>query len=422
MMPGKKDIYTSYMYSYPHKTAYEKIETVDIRDHKSIFQRQENHLYMHIPFCNTKCGYCNLFSVVGKETEYMQRYINAIEEQAKQLNLQDIKWETFTIGGGTPLILLPDQLNQLFTIVKKYFNFDTKVKFSCVETSPNETTYEKIEVLKIHNVKRVSIGVQSFLQQELDILHRNHSVESIRNSLKLIQKGKFDYFNMDIIYGIPTQSQETLQYSIDNALFYNPNEIFAYPLYRREDSTISKQYQNNENAYELYLFLEEYLASKGYAQTSMRCFTKDHSDVPQTCGFENTLSLGCGGRTYMDNLHLCTPYSNKQSICRKHIEDFIQKEDKTKMDFGYRLNRAEQKRRFVIKNLLFIKGIGEKGYEELFRSHLISDFPIINQWIDRKYCVRKKDCISLTRLGLSLSDYIGPMLISNEVREKMKNG
>ncbi len=394
-------IYNQYMYSYPHKTNYKKLEGIFIRDYLHYLFENEPSMYIHIPFCSSKCGYCNLFSIV--DTKMQDDYVNAVLEHAMQLEIEKYKFENIIIGGGTPLILSEKNLEKIFSL------YDFKKVFSIIETSPKETSESKLNILKENSVNRISIGVQSFLDSELEILRRSHNTKEITNSLELIKKYKFEILNIDLIYGIPNQNMKNLKYSIEKALYYEPEEIFIYPLYIRKNAAI-RYLSENENRYEMYNFLSEFLKMKGYFQNSMRSFTKKAKSENKSCGFENTISLGCGGRTYLGNLHFCAPYSNESEISKSLIQEFISAKDKTLITNGIILDGEMMKKRFLIKNLFYYKGLDSEEYEKHFNSDLFSDFPILHEWIKNNYAVFADNNYKLNDLGISYSDYLGPMI------------
>ena len=415
----RAEIYTSYMYSYPHKTAYGTI-AADAGMLMDQLAGEGPNLYIHIPFCETKCGYCNLFSVTGKPDTYIGQYLKAIREQAEQYGLRyrRIPWQSFTVGGGTPLLLSERQLEDLMQLAAEVGALES---YSGIETSPNQTTREKVEILKANRINRVSIGVQSFLDQELAMLGRRHKAESAKKALSLLKATGFDCLNVDLIYGIRYQTMASLQYSLDQTMAYDPEELFVYPLYIRKGTGLySDASVPHERTYEFYWFIRDYLLKQGYHQVSMRRFTRQAAEPGTGCGFESTLSLGCGGRSYLGNIHCCTPYSVKKADCLKSLDEFIEKRDKSRIDFGYCLNEEEQKRRYVIKNLLHTDGICRYRYRQLFGHDAEADFPVFTSLYDKQYCSGEEGRIRLTPLGMSLSDYIGPKFISPEVREKME--
>lgn len=419
----KEKIYQQYMYSYPHKTAYRTLEDVDIQDYlPRLREEQENSLYFHIPFCQAKCGYCNLFSVTGKGTDYVETYLNTMERQIRQYSMDAYSFSDLTIGGGTPLYLEKNQLEHLFNMAQRVMG--KKGYPVIIETSPNQTTEEKLAVVKERGTKRISLGIQSFREEELKRLYRIHSPEQARKAVKAIQKQKFSCVNLDFIYGIPGQTKESLKETLKEAIFYEPEELFVYPLYIKNGTLLKeKQEKRAENTRALYDLVCEYLNEKGYVQYSMRRFVrKDYmSLVPAgECGFGNTLSIGCGGRSYLGNLHFCTPYYVRQKDCVMQLDRYLAVKDFRKITHGFFLDKEEEKRRYVIKNLLFITGLHKENYKQKFGKNVEEEFALLSVWKEKGYIKEEKNKYILTGEGMALSDYLGPQLISQKVKGRMQ--
>lgn len=418
----KKEIYRQYMYSYPHKTAYRALKDVDIREYLPRLKQGENSLYFHIPFCQAKCGYCNLFSVVGKGTAYVDAYLNAMERQIQQYDLYSYSFSDVTIGGGTPLYLEEKQLIRLFQMIE---TVQQKTEYPVIiETSPNQTTEGKLTIIKAGGTQRISLGIQSFHEEELKKLYRIHTPKQARNAIKCIEKQQFACVNFDFIYGIPGQTVQSLEATLEEGVSYGPQELFIYPLYIKNGTLLKeRQEKREENTRKLYDFVCEYLNKKGYVQYSMRRFVrKDY--VPLTpaleCGFGNTLSIGCGGRSYLGNLHFCTPYYVKQKECNAQLERYLATEDYRKITHGFLLDKEEEKRRYVIKNILFISGLNRERYRQEFGEDVEKEFEILKLWREKGYLKEDKNTYVLTKAGMALSDYLGPQLISSKVKGRMK--
>lgn len=419
--------YKQYMYSYPHKTAYEVLQDVDLKDYVQALSEGENSLYFHIPFCQYKCGYCNLFSVTGQSQAAMSAYVDAMQRQAEQLSEiipEGAEFTDLTLGGGTPLILPEPLLNKVFGIAEEYFRFDLKKYPVVVETSPNQTTEEKLTLLKEKGVTRVSIGIQSFQPEEISVLHRHHTAETAKKALQLIKETGFDCMNVDVIYGIPGQTIDSLLDSLKQALEYEPEELFVYPLYVKPETALYRQgVKRSELTPFMYECVRDFLKEEGYQQHSMRRFVKTGdrggNNLPESlCGFGNTISVGCGGRSYIGKLHFCTPYAVKQERCLSIIKNYLEREDYLQITHGYILSLEEQKRRYVIKHILFGRGINRQDYRRHFGGEVQTDFPLLQEWEQAGSITIGEKFISLTEKGFALSDYLGPQLISPEVRKK----
>lgn len=411
--------YQQYMYSYPHKTEYGTLKDVHLEEYVDRLQGQENSLYFHIPFCQYKCGYCNLFSVTGQTERLMEDYVDAMQRQAEQISMilpDKVEFMDLTLGGGTPLILSEILLHKVFELAREYFCFDSRKNSVVVETSPNQTTKEKLSLLKEEGVDRVSIGIQSFQEEELASLHRFHSVEMARQALALLREKGFACLNIDLIYGIPGQTIASLLNSLQQALEYEPEELFVYPLYIKPQTFLYQQgITLSEKTFQMYSHVRDFLHTAGYQSYSMRRFVRGKVQGEGSCGFGNTVSLGCGGRSYMGNLHFCTPYAVKRESCLSILSEYIAQKDYLQITHGYILSLEEQKKRYVLRHILFGSGINRGEYRKNFGGEAECDFPLLQEWVRHGYAVIGNTYISLTEQGFALSDYLGPKLVYGEV-------
>lgn len=436
--------YSQYMYSYPHKTAYRPLKGLSLKELAPRLSGTGHSLYLHIPFCESKCGYCNLFSVTGQREPEMEAYLDAVERQLCQyegvLSPWNAEFSDFTIGGGTPLLLTPLQLERAFSMVHNHMPLNSQSE-TIIETAPNQTTPEKLRLLKNFNVTRVSMGIQSFSDQELKTLRRNHSAKRAEEKLALLMEYRFSRVNVDFIYGVPGQTVESLLTSLKKALIYSPSELFLYPLYIKHGASLEQELKkgmvlNEELAYKQYLEASAFLKSHGYMQDSMRRFTlrkklpAQNTDSQENavqpsgrpfgdCGFGTSLSLGCGGRSYLGSIHFCTPYAVDLAGCLKQLKTYEETEDFTAITHGFVLSEEEIRRRYVIRHLLILPGLKKSLYGKHFLSNPFKDFPILGEWLREGYITDCGDFLSLTETGMGLSDCLGPMLISLKVRSKM---
>lgn len=426
--------YVQYMYSYPHKTAYRPLEGISLRDYTGILAGKGHGLYLHVPFCQTKCGYCNLFSITGQGEEAFDQYLDGVKRQCRQysqiLNPCQTRFSEFIIGGGTPLLLSETQLSRVFELVQAYFVMENDKEIG-IETAPNQTEIGKLRILKEAGVTRISIGVQSFSDKELKALGRSHQAKRAREALELLKRMDFPCINMDFIYGIPGQSVDSLLKSLQEALFYEPDEIFLYPLYIKHGAGLiyRKVSPDWRHGYEQYQKAAEFLQASGFRQDSMRRFVKGREKREfSECGFKTSLALGCGGRSYLGNLHFCTPYAITQDTCLKQLKEFEHTEDFSVISHGILLSNEEMRRRYVIRHLLIRPGIPLNQYQTCFGSRAMEDFPVLKKWVDQGFLrieqshekTGSEDFLTLTELGMGFSDYLGPEMISDNVRERMR--
>lgn len=289
--------YVDYMYSYPHKTAYRTFSSpVSFVPYLEQMEGRSASLYFHIPFCSHKCGYCNLFSLQTNREETIAAYLDTLHKQARQLTpfIGGLHFDSFALGGGTPLLLTVPQLEQLF-VTASLLGVYPSCAFTSVETSPEYADSARLNVLKQAGVSRVSIGIQSFMDEELQALKRRPRENTINQALESIREMDFPYFNIDLIYGIKGQTVDSFLYSLKSALRFRPNELFIYPLYVRQGTGITQR-EPDDVCYQMYRAACDLLQSEGFLQTSMRRFILHPSaDAEVSCGDEVMLSCGSGG-------------------------------------------------------------------------------------------------------------------------------
>ena len=411
--------YVSYMYSYPHKTAYRTLTPpVSLSPYLERLEGREASLYFHIPFCAHKCGYCNLFSQQCCDAERISLYLHTMRRQAEQLSVaaQGLKFTSFAVGGGTPLILDEGQLEELFCLAELFGVHPSRV-FTSVETSPEYTQKRVLRQLRARGVERLSMGVQSFNETELKKLKRRPGLGTVVGALENIVEAGFPQFNLDLIYGIEGQTVESFMRSLNTALTYRPNELFIYPLYVRPGTRINVR-STDDIGYAIYKSARELLVGQGFVQTSMRRFVRrETTETEFSCGDEVMLSCGAGGRSYLGNLHYATPYAVRQQAIADEIDHYIRTTDFMTAANGFLLSTEEMQIRFIIKNLMYHRGVDLAEYEKRFGEK--PDRNLFREFTDRGWIEETGRIVRLTEEGMAYSDYIGQAFISPVVRKLM---
>ncbi|OWA37068.1 coproporphyrinogen III oxidase [Saccharibacillus sp. O16] len=425
--------YRSYLYSYPHKTAYRPFE--DSKPLADLWKNEPSEsffLYMHIPFCGARCGFCNLFTLPDKREDVHARYVDALERQARDwAALASRPFARFAIGGGTPTLLRADQLTRLFDIAEGIMGLNPREASISVETSPETVDPQRLQVLKERGVDRVSMGIQSFIEAEAAAIYRPQKPDEVRRALELLGSFNFPLLNLDLIYGLPGQTLDTWLYSLDQALAYKPGEIFLYPLYTREH-TILKPGDVSAAAPEdlrwtLYMAACERLAEHGYEQFSMRRFARrdvvgyspDKSLLAYGCQEEGMMGLGCGARSYTQNVHYASRYGVSRKATESIIADYVATERYDTADYGFVLDAQEQRRRFVLKGILHSEGLKLSDYQQRFSTEPFDDLPQLRLLTESELAWIEDGVLRMGREGLGYSDAIGDWLISDPVRSRM---
>lgn len=419
--------YDSYVYSYPHKTAYRSLEPA--RPLPEVWQdenRQALFLYVHVPFCEMRCGFCNLFTTPLPKQDLSAAYVDAIERQCRSVAaaLPDARFARFAMGGGTPTFVELPALTRLMDRIAG-LGVDLRKIPASVETSPETAEPDKLALLRDRGVDRISIGVQSFVEREAALVKRAQKNQRVAAALHDIRRAGFPTLNIDLIYGLPDQTPETWLQSLHAALEWRPEELYLYPLYVRPLTTLGRNPRSwDDQRLELYRLARELLLSRGYSQLSMRMFRASHApdeEGPVYCVQDDgMLGLGCGARSYTRGLHYGNDYAVGARRVKEILGSWVQRsaEQFAEVDYGIELDAAEQRRRYVELSL-FNGAVDRSAYRQRFGADLLRDLPELGLLEPRGLAQATETSFELSAHGLELSDTLGPWLFSPRVRRRM---
>ena len=425
-----ENIWTGYVTYYPHKKAYKNLGVLDM---KKVWKGvKELNLYVHIPFCDRKCAYCNLFSTVLSQKDrenvyekYVQKVLEEIEFYGKSVDRNCIIRSLY-FGGGTPVVLTISQLDK---IIKKFHNifpnWSDDVE-ACIECSPERLTREYLQGLKSIGIDRVSVGVQSFVQAEIDFVNRNISTEQTIQTIQNIKNAGLNY-NIDLIYGLPNQTEQSIMQSLEKAISLAPQTICIYPLAIRQGTAISYMDKNlmftMAQKYEMFDKLRDFLETNEYeCQTVVRFVkTKNSTYQQQRLEYEGipTLSVGAGARSYTDNLSYCLTYKVDDNLIKTIIEKYINS-DISQLEFdGFEYSLNEERRKYLMLNLLDPKIYIDK-YFKRFNSLPNNDFQLefdALQKLDLVKYDKSENAYKLTKKGRKYCDIAVDVFVSDNVRK-----
>ncbi|MBO4160341.1 STM4012 family radical SAM protein [Micromonospora sp. MMS20-R2-23] len=423
--------YQQYLYAYPHKTSYRALRPRPLlADVWRAEARDALFLYVHLPFCEMRCGFCNLFTRANAPQEQVTAYLRQLRRQAERVADalgDDAGYARVAFGGGTPTYLTADELTDLFDIVTGTSGARLPGVPLGVETSPATATPERLAVLAAHGVHRVSIGVQSFLDVEARAAGRPQRRAEVETALGAIRAAAVPVLNIDLIYGIDGQTAATWQESLDAALAWRPEELYLYPLYVRPLTGLGRRAHGradwDTHRLALYEQAVQVLGAAGYRQESMRQFRR--ADVPAPdgpdycCQDDGMVGLGCGARSYTTALHYSFDYAVSVSQVRLVLDDYLARpaDDFRHAEFGFALDGAEQRRRWLLKSLLRAEGVDAAAYTARFGRPPGEDFPELGHLVARGWA--SADGLRLTPAGLARSDAVGPWLTSARVQQAM---
>lgn len=420
----------AYAYSYPHKTAYRRLAPPRPLDRVWAGEPTDAlFLYLHVPFCEMRCGFCNLFTTANPHEDVAAAYVEAAVRQAgvvREAIGRGVAVARMAVGGGTPTYLSAAQLDRLLSAVRGTFGVGGGVPCSA-ETSPRTAEPDRLRVLRDHGVTRVSIGVQSFVEHEVAAAARAQTNAWVEAALGRIRDAGFPSLNLDLIYGLPGQTVASWLASVRATLRWRPEELYLYPLYVRPLTGLDRRGATAHDDLRLacYRAGRDVLAAEGYEQVSMRMFRRtgaaDADDPVYCCQDDGMVGLGCGARSYTRRLHYSTDYAVGRAGVREIVADYLGRDDRqfAHADYGVDVSDAEHRRRWLIKSLFRAAGFGRSAYRTAFGSDVLDDFPPLATLVDGGYIEVDGDRVRPTPLGLEWSDALGPALFSDAVRASM---
>jgi oxygen-independent coproporphyrinogen-3 oxidase len=422
--------FQGYAYAYPHKMAYQAIEpSLPLKDLWAGEDRSALFLYAHLPFCEVRCGFCNLFTTTGARTPDVDRYLQALDQHAEQVQEalgSGAQFARGAVGGGTPTFLNLEELERLFRTLNR-FAWNEAMPLA-MEMSPGTVTPEKMALLRERGVTRASLGVQSFLETETRTLGRPQKPAQAREALAVIKQSGFPVMNIDLIYGMQGQTPRSLEVSLEEALGFAPQEIYLYPLYVRPLTGLHRIGREPlDERMDLLRHAVDFLGNRGWRQVSMRLF-RAPDYLPQEgpvycCQEDGMVGLGAGARSYTARWHYSTEYGVSQNRVREILQQYVDTpaERHGYADYGCELAPEEQQRRHLIKSVLRADGLVHEEWMNRFHEPALELYPRLAELLDEKALVDTGDALVPTRRGLELSDVIGPWLFSDAMKARMES-
>lgn len=273
-------------------------------------------IYIHIPFCNNICSYCD-FSKFYYNSNWADNYLSSLEKEIK-LNYKGEIVDTIYIGGGTPTCLNIEQLERLFKIT----NLFNKKNIEFTVESNVELSLEKIKLLKKYGVNRISIGIQTVNPKYLKFLNRNHTKVDVINLINLLKEYNFN-INVDLIYAIPGETLEELNEDLDFILSLDVNHISTYSLIIEPHTKlyIDNIYNIDQDLdYEMYKLINKKLSK--YHHYEISNFAKKNYESKHNLVYWNNLNyygFGLGASGYIDNIRYDNTKSYNNYINGKYI-------------------------------------------------------------------------------------------------------
>ena len=253
-------------------------------------------IYIHIPFCKVKCIYCDFYSITKREHQrdhFTEMLCREIELYSKS-NDFNYKIDTIFIGGGTPSLLTPDQLQSILDTLNNCYKLNEVCEIT-MEANPGEAPIEKLKEFKVSGINRLSMGFQSLQPELLKFLTRIHTKEQAIDTFHNARLAGFKNINIDIIFSIPNQSLEMLEDDLNTVINLNPNHISAYSLTVESGTELNKMVKKNtvtmpkdDSDLEMLIFVRDHLSKNNYNPYEISNFALNGYECKHNVHYWNT--------------------------------------------------------------------------------------------------------------------------------------
>lgn len=366
-------------------------------------------LYFHIPFCNTKCLYCD-FDSHTSTYEQRKSYINALIKEIylakEKYNLDNYIIDTIFIGGGTPTALDNDLLEKLLFEIDGNFSFSDDLEYS-IEINPNSISKEKIKTLQKSRINRISIGLQSANEEELKALGRSHSYQEFEKTYYMLQEHGFENISIDLMMGIPNQSLESYKNTIKKVLKLNPSHISSYMLIIEDGTPFAKMYEkglitvDDDFTLVLYDYCIDTLETNGYHQYEISNFAKKGKKCRHNIRYwkvDEYLGFGQSAASYINKARFSNNNIDYEQSINNGIIPITQYSIQTTKDLY---------EEWIFLKLRMNEGIIIDELDEKFKMNFRQTYAKVLQDLkSRKLINDYSHSLSLTREGFKVSNSI----------------
>lgn len=377
---------------------------------------KELELYIHIPFCERKCAYCDFLSAPA-DLPVRISYIKKLQEEIAYFGSQYQEYEVSSIffGGGTPTILEGYQLAAVLECVKTHFTVAADAEIT-VECNPGTLTAGKAEKLVQAGFNRISMGLQSADDRELQLLGRIHNFSQFLESYDLARKAGFQNINIDLMSALPGQTVKSWQSTLQKVTALRPEHISAYSLIIEEGTPFYERFAEDEQIREegghphflpeedverqMYELTESFLHARGYERYEISNYAKPGCECRHNCGYwtrKDYLGLGLGASSLVEhhrfqNTSDLTEYMEQEYPQHIHIE---------------MLDKKAEMEEFMFLGLRLMAGISRQQFEQNFQVTLDSVYGEVLRELKTEHLIEEvAGWVRLTEHGIDVSNYV----------------
>lgn len=357
-------------------------------------------LYLHFPFCEKKCFYCDFYSLA--DLNLKEEYINALIREITKFD--GVKIDTVFFGGGTPSLLTVSELERIMSAIYRSFKVETDPEITLEANPMSINEVDKLKSFKSLGINRLSIGIQSFSDSELKMLGRRHTKDQAINTVMSAKEAGFDNISVDLMFALPCQSEESFKESVNTALTLPISHISLYALSIEENTVFGRKRQKGidlhlpENDLEMYLLACEILKNNGFEHYEISNFAKDGKRSRHNMKYwqsEEYIGIGASAHSYFDGERYAFPPS---------VKDFIKEARREEVYKNTPKDRAEE---FIMLSLRLSDGLDLKRLEEEYKITLTDKFYTLLDALEKNALLKQKNNrVTLTDKGFFVSNSV----------------
>ncbi|MEG0778151.1 MAG: radical SAM family heme chaperone HemW [Oscillospiraceae bacterium] len=377
-------------------------------------------VYIHIPFCVSKCSYCDFYSLAGNESKmakYQAALLKHIEEAAPQMEPYYI--DTLYFGGGTPSFYGAKYICEIFNTLKRSAKVLKSAEVT-VEMNPDSVTRSDLKLLKNEGVNRISLGVQSANDDILRLIGRRHNFKQVEAAVKAIRAEGFDNLSLDLIYGLPSQTKSDWADTLSKAITLRPQHLSCYGL-KIEDGTPICKYRDSEflpdddQQADMYLYMTDTLEGYGYAQYEISNFAQKGMESRHNLKYwklDDYMGFGPAAHSCVSGVRYSYVGNLDEYILGVNeggnIVDEYEKTDK--------LDRAAE---YIMLGMRTVRGISKDEYSAVYKSGFSGLEYLLSEYEKKGWTHHHGNRWSFTSSGFLLSNILIGTLLEAQSQEKM---
>lgn len=371
---------------------------------------KEVGIYIHIPFCKSKCYYCDFCSFAKKEN-LINDYIKCLIYEIKQKSNKNYFVKTIFIGGGTPSYINSNFISEIMQTIKEYYNVYDEAEVT-IEANPGTCNEEKFKDYIKSGINRLSLGLQSSNNDILKEIGRIHTFEEYERALELAKKAGFNNINSDIIIGIPNQTISDVDDTINKLIKLNLNHISVYSLIVEENTKIKNlidsqklKLPSDELERNMYWLAKKKLESVGYIHYEISNYAKKGYESKHNldCWSQKEyLGFGVNASSFENNVR----YSNTKNM-NLYMKNIFNKNINANIQIDEKMNKRMLMDEYIMLGLRKIDGVNLNDFTKKFNENLLDIYKItIEKLLKEELIEINDDNIKLSNKGLDLANLV----------------